>query len=84
MLILRLDLFKKKGIKIMLIIEILFNLLFALISIIENIHDFFCKKLKINFHTIINLFKFILQISYVILLIIINQERLSIILTNLI
>lgn len=68
----------------MLIIEILFNLLFALISIIENIHDFFCKKLKINFHTIINLSKFILQIAYVILLIILNQEYLSPVLMTLI
>ena len=84
MLILRLDLFNKKGIKIMLIIEILFNLLFGLISIIENIHDFLYKKLKINFHTIINFSKFILQISYVILLIILNQEYLSPVLMKLI
>ena len=77
MLILRLGLFNKKGLKIMSIIEILYNVFSALISTIENIHDFFHKKSKINFHTILNLSKLILQILYIILIIIINHEYLS-------
>ena len=60
-----------------LITEILFNIFLILIFIIENIHDFLYKKSKNNFNTIINISKFILQISYIILIIIINHEYLS-------
>ena len=59
------------------VIEIIFNIFLILIFIIENIHDFLYKKSKINFNTILNISKFILQISYIILIIIINHEYLS-------
>ena len=60
-----------------LITETLLNIFLILIFIIEIIHDFIYEKSKINFNTIMNISKFILQILYIILIIIINHEYLS-------